>query len=77
MKITDAKLVELAETVDSWILEFAESSKMPVFMLMSVILARLASLCRSLNMTDEFRSLLAHSIQSMDASDDTEDKIIH
>ena len=77
MEITDAQIIAIADSVDSAILDIAETYKMPPFLLVSVILARLAALCREVDATDELKSLLVHSIASIDDNKDDSDKTIH
>lgn len=77
MKITDAEIEELVETVDSWFYEMCGTKKIPFFMLLSIILGRLAVLSHTIGLTDEFKSLLAHSIASLTEKEEEGSKTLH
>jgi hypothetical protein len=77
MKITDEQIIKMADSLDSYLLEFAKTNDLPAFLLVSVVLARLSALCLTIDMSQEFKRLLTHSIESMDEFDNAKPSNIH
>ena len=77
MEVTDNQLRQMSDSIDSWILEFCHTNKIPAFMLTSIVIARLAVMCRSLDMSEDFKRLLAHSIETVTLAETGKHDTIH
>lgn len=66
MEINDNQLLELVDKVDNLILDILETTGIPAFFVTSIILARLAAMARDSGVSEDFKRLLEHSIETID-----------